>query len=218
MHHQRPSFVPVVLLAAVLAGALALPAAVRAQAVTDEWSAVRIPDPPESKAVSVDPKTTALLVMDFNKSRCTPQGRPRCATALPRVAKLLAAARDHKLYIVFTSYGPDASDLAPEAAPQNGETILAKTGPDKFLAPTGDLQKLLEDKGITTVIMAGTAANGALLQTASEGALRGFKVIVPLDTMPGDSPFTEAYTAWDLTHAPSVSANATLTKVDSISF
>jgi nicotinamidase-related amidase len=202
----------------VLAGALVPPAPVQAQPVTDDWSSVRVPDPPEFKAVTVDPKTTALVVMDFNAANCVPQRRARCATDIPRVVKLLGAAREHKLFIVFTSYGPDMSDLVPALAPQSGEAGLAKTGPDKFLAPTGDLQKMLKDKGIATVIMAGTAANGALIQTASAGALRGFKVIVPLDTMPGDNPFAEAYTAWHLTHAPTVSANTTLTKVDSISF
>jgi nicotinamidase-related amidase len=201
-----------------LCGASLLPAPARAQAVTDEWTGVRLPDPPEFKAVTVDPKTTALVVMDFNAARCSPTGRVRCVPALPRVVKLLAAARDHKLYIVHTSYGPDMSDIAPVVAPLPGEATLAKTGPDKFLAPTGDLQKMLKDKGITTVIMAGTTANGAVLQTATEGALRGFKIIVPLDGMPGDSAFAEAYTAWDLTHAPNVSPNATLTKVDLISF
>jgi len=189
-----------------------------AQAVTDEWSNVRVPDVPDVKAVTVDPKTTALLVMDFNNSACTQERRPRCVTALPHVAKLLGAARDHKLPVFFTVYDPDASAVATVLAPRSGETVLAKTGPDKFLASTGDLQKLLKDKGVTTVIMVGTAANGALLQTATEGALRGFKVVVPVDGMPGDTPFTEGFVAWDLTHAPGVAANATLTKVDMISF
>jgi nicotinamidase-related amidase len=200
----------------VAASAFSTPAF--AQAVTDEWSAVRMPDAPDVKAVTLDPKTTALVVMDFNRTRCTPQGRVRCPAALPRIAKLLAAARDHQVTVIHTTTGADASDISPELTPLASEMVLARTNPDKFLAPTGDLQKMLKDKGITTVIMVGTAANGPVLQTATEATLRGFKVVVPLDGMPGDSAFTEAYTAWDLTHAPTVSANATLTKTDLISF
>jgi nicotinamidase-related amidase len=207
--------------AALVFGLVAAPALstpVLAQAVTDEWSTVRVPEAPEVKAVTVDPKTTALLVMDFHSTRCTVQNRPRCPVALPRIAKLLAAARDHKLTVVHTMNGTDAADLAPLVAPLATETVLARTGPDKFLAPGADLQKILKDKGITTVIMVGTSANGAVLQTATEGTFRGFKVIVAVDGMPGESAFTEAFTAWDLAHGPTVSANATLTKTDLISF
>jgi nicotinamidase-related amidase len=200
----------------VAAPSFAAPAA--AQAVTDEWSSVKVPDAPDVKAVTVDPKTTALLIMDFNKSACVTERRPRCVTALPRVAKLLAAARDHKVPIIFTVYDPDASAVATVLTPRPDEPVIAKTNPDKFLTGTADLQKMLKDKGITTVIMVGTAANGALLQTATEGALRGFKVIVPVDGMPGDSAFIEAYTVFDLTHAPGVAAATTLTKTDMVSF
>jgi nicotinamidase-related amidase len=207
--------------AALALGLIAAPsfaAPVAAQAVTDEWNTVKVPDAPEVKAVTVDPKTTALLIMDFNKSACVTERRPRCVTALPRIAKVLAAARDHKVPVIFTVYDPDASAVATALTPRADETVIAKTNPDKFLTGTADLQKILKDKGITTVIMAGTAANGALLQTATEGALRGFKVIVLVDGMPGDSTFIEAYTVYDLTHAPGVAASTTLTKSDMVSF
>lgn len=218
MFGSRRFLITALVLAGLLAGALALPPAARAQAVTDDWASVKLPDLPEVKAVTVDPKTTALVVMDFNRTRCTPQGRVRCPAALPHVAKLLAAARAHGMMVVHTMTGPNAADISPEVAPQNGESVLANTNPDKFDAPGVNLEKMFKDKGIVTLIFVGTAANGAVIQTASEGTLRGFKAIVPMDAIPGDTPFTEAYTAFHLTHAPTVSANSTLTKVDLISF
>ena len=64
---------------------------------------------------------------------------------------------------------------------------------------------MLKDKGITTVIVVGTLANGGVLHTASEAALRGFKVVVPVDGMSSpnlDTLYTEQYTAWHLANAP----------------
>ena len=73
---------------------------VRAQAVTDQWSSVTIPPAPDVKPVTVDPKTTALLVMDFRTAACTAQTAPRCAAALPHVQTILDAARTHQLFVV----------------------------------------------------------------------------------------------------------------------
>ena len=56
------------LLLATLFFAYAAPAS--AQTVIDEWSSVKAPPAPELKPVTVDPKTTALLVMDFVKQTC----------------------------------------------------------------------------------------------------------------------------------------------------
>jgi len=41
-----------------------------------EWASVKPPAAPELKPVTVDPKTTALLVLDFMKGNCG--ARPRC--------------------------------------------------------------------------------------------------------------------------------------------
>ena len=52
-----------------------------------------------------------------------------------------------------------------------------------------------EGQGVTTVIVVGTASHGAVIYTAS-GAMRGMKVIVPVDGISGDNTYTEQYVAW----------------------
>ncbi len=47
-----------------------------AQDVIAEWGSVKVPPPPELKDVTVDPKTTALLLLDFNKQTCNAERRP----------------------------------------------------------------------------------------------------------------------------------------------
>ena len=80
-----------------------------------------------------------------------------------------------------------------------------------------DLEKILKDGGVTTVIAIGTAAQGAVLYTASGASLRGMKVIVPIEGM-SDTPYSEQYTAWHLANAPVVSRNVTLTRFDLMKF
>lgn len=203
--------------AVLIAAVLAFPSAGAAQAVTDQWAAATIPEAPPVKPVTLDPKTTALIVMDFNVTGCTEARRPRCVVALPHVAKLLGEARAHGMLVVHTLAGTTTvAQISPPVAPRTGEPVLSARA-DKFLARE-DLQKLLRDRGVTTLVTVGTAANGAVLYTASEAAFRGLKVVVPVDGMPGDSPFSEAVTAWQLTHAPGVADAVTLTKVDLVSF
>ncbi|MDF1591884.1 MAG: hypothetical protein P1P89_10250 [Desulfobacterales bacterium] len=52
--------------------------------IVDEWKAVKAPSPPELKAVTVDPQTTALVVMDIQKQNCTLEKRPRGVTSVPK--------------------------------------------------------------------------------------------------------------------------------------
>jgi nicotinamidase-related amidase len=212
-----------------LAVALAYGAPAPAQTIIDEWSSVKVPPPPELKPVTLDPKTTALLMMDLYKQTCNMERRPRCVASIPRIEKLLEAARAKGVTIVYTlvpTAGPNVpapviGDTLPAVAPKGNEPVISSFV-DKFMLGDKDtgLANILKDKGITTVIAVGTAANGAVLYTASAAALRGFNVIVPVDGMSGDGQDTyiEQYVAYNLTHAPILSPKVTLTRIDIISF
>ncbi|HZI82958.1 MAG TPA: cysteine hydrolase, partial [Casimicrobiaceae bacterium] len=63
------------------------------QTIIDEWTSVQAPPPPALKTPTIDRKTTALLMLDFNQQTCNPQRRPRCVASIPKVKALLAAAR-----------------------------------------------------------------------------------------------------------------------------
>jgi nicotinamidase-related amidase len=91
-----------------------------------------------------------------------------------------------------------SADIAKELTPREGEPIV-KAAADKFYKT--DLEKILKDKGINTVVV-GTAAQGAVLNTASQAAFRGFKVIVPVDGMSAETPYYEQYTAVQLATSP----------------
>jgi len=187
-----------------------------AQTIIDEWSLAKAPPPPTLKNVTVEPKTTALLLLDFNRQTCNSERRPRCVASIPKVMNLLKDARAKGMSVIFSlSQGAAKEDIAKELAPRDGEPVVT-SGPDKFLGT--DLEKTLRDKGIKTVITTGTASHGAVLYTASAAALRGFEVIVPLDTVSAEDLYPEQYTAWHLVNAPRVSSRVTLTRTDLIKF
>ena len=202
--------------------------AAHAQTIVDEWPKVEIPAAPELKQVTVDPKTTALLVMGFVRDSCNVQRRPRCAATIPAVAKLLTGARANGVFVMHSvpATNPGSDYIVKELVAIPGEGYIPPNGPNKFLPVDPEfpqfadfsLDKTLRDKGIKTVITVGTQVQTAVLHTAAEAALRGYKVIVPVDGMSGDSAYPEQYTAWHLANTQRIRQHVTLTKVDLIGY
>jgi nicotinamidase-related amidase len=182
--------------------------------IIDEWATVKAPVAPELKPVTVDPKTTALLMLDFMNQSFGK--RPRCLASLPAMKKLLGEARAAKVAVVYsitanTTTADVVADLAPTA-----EDPWVQSGVDKYFK--SNLEKILKDKGIQTVIVVGTASEGAVLYTGSASAIRGLNVIVPADGMCSVEAFAEQYVVWHMTHAPLISSKVTLTKSGMIKF
>jgi nicotinamidase-related amidase len=201
--------------AAALVTALALPT--HATNIVDEWASVKAPAAPALKPVTVDPKTDALFIIDMGSETCNAKGRPRCVATIPAIQKLLEEARAKNVTVVY-SLGPAGNHFLEQLAPRGTEPVV-KSGADKFV--NTDLEKMLKEKGITSLIVVGTLANGGVLQTASDAALRGFKVVVPVDGMSSlneSTLYTEQYTAWHLGSAPVLGGRVTLSKVDMIKF
>ena len=202
-----------------LAATVSLAISARAQTIVDEWATAKLPAPPQLKPAKIAvPKETALLVMDFTNQTCSKERRPRCTASVPKVAKLVNDARAKGALIIYSIAGTGATnaDILKELAPRAGETILGAIGPDKFIG--SDLEKILKDKAIKTVVAMGTQAQTSVLHTAGAATLRGFKVIVPIDGMSSDDTFPELYTAWHLATAARISNETTLTKLDLIGF
>lgn len=198
--------------AGIMVATLALPA--RAD-IVDEWANVKAPAAPALKEVKVDPKTTALLMLDFLPGPyCS--SKPRCMAGLPAMKRLLTEARAKGAAVVYSVAGNfSAGDILSEVAPVASEPWV-KSFADKFM--NTDLEKILKDKGIQTVIVAGTAANGAVLYTGSGAGSRGLKVIVPVDGMSATDLYAEQVTAWQLANGPRFGALVTLTRSDMIKF
>jgi nicotinamidase-related amidase len=213
MQHGTISILGLAAMAAVLG---AIP--VRSETIIDEWYSAKLPVPPQLKPVTLEPKTAALLVMDFTVQTCTAERRKRCADSVPKVKKFVEEARAKGALIIYSVAVPGSvpGDVLKELTPAAGEEVLPPLGPDKFIH--SDLEKTLHDKGIATVVAMGTQAQTSVLHTGGEAALRGFEVIVPVDAMSADDLFPELYTAWHLANAARISNQVTLTRLDMIGF
>ncbi len=85
--------------------------------------------------------------------------------------------------------GGTISDTLPAVAP-TGKEPFVQSGADKFYKT--NLEQILKDKNIQTVIVVGTASHGAVMMyTASEAAFRGMNVIVPLDGISAENTYIE---------------------------
>ena len=162
---------------ALIAGAAIAFLTVPAQGATiiDDWANIKAPAPPALQSVTVDPATTALLVLDFVKQTCS---GPRCTAALPNVTKVVQNARAAHVPLIYSFTATSTmADTLPPVAPLGGEPAV-QAGPDKFLGT--DLGQILTQKGIKTVVVMGMSAQGAVLYTASHAALTGLTVVVPV--------------------------------------
>ena len=77
--------------------------AAHAADIIDEWANVKLPPAPELKSVTVDPKTTALLMLDFLQQNCG--HRPSCLAEMPAMKKLLDATRGAGATIIYSGFG-----------------------------------------------------------------------------------------------------------------
>jgi nicotinamidase-related amidase len=211
-------FTPLCCAGAVLA---AISAPVFAGDITTEWASVKAPPVPELKPVTIDPKTTALLVLDFMKGNCGQ--RPRCLATIPNVKKLLDTARAQNMMIIYTLVGqdPTPAGMVDQALVPHASDFIVKGSAgagDKFI--NSNLDEGLKEKGIRTVILTGTSAQVAVGGTANGAAQRGYKSVVPVDGMSSEDAYNEQYAAWHIYKGgpQALVKSATLTRSDLIKF
>jgi nicotinamidase-related amidase len=169
---------------------------------------VEAPEHPVEASVAIDPKTTALIIVDMQNDFVKPGGAlvvPTAAQTIPAIQVLGALARSHGMAVFYTQDTHERGDIefpiwgqhvlrgswgwriVDELAPEDGERIIEKLRYDGFFGTPLDHELRL--KRIETVIVCGTVANICVLHTAGSAALRGYKVILPVDAISAITPF-----------------------------
>ena len=157
---------------------------------------------------TVDPRRTALIVIDMQNAFVAQDGTYQSTEAremIPRLEKLIGFAREHGLPLVWTQsdhrppYGgvmlrkfptiredqvlwkDDPSfDLYPDMVqPLPHEHRVVKHKYDAFFET--DLDAILRNQNITTVIITGTATNVCCESTARSAFFRDYNVVFPSD-------------------------------------
>ncbi len=182
--------------------------------IVRDWTSVQPPEAPAVQAVSVAHATTALLILDIEELTCNAERRPRCLETVPRIADLMRRAREAHMPVLYSITPKGTREtILPAVAPRHGDPVV-QASVDKFL--NTPLETLLEDLHVSTVIVTGTAAHGAVLNTATGAAQRGLQVILPVDGLSAESLFIEQAAVWLLHTGPATAKRVTLTRTADI--
>ena len=160
--------------------------------------------------VEVQPKRTALVVVDMQNDFVDPRGSLCVSSAratVPAIARLLELARANGLAVVYTQdwhrpgdpefalWGQHAiggtwgAEIVPELAPDEGDLVIRKLRYDAFYGTSLDHE--LRQRNITTLIVTGTVSNICVLHTAGSAALRWFQIVVPIDAVSALTEFDQ---------------------------
>jgi nicotinamidase-related amidase len=178
-----------------------------------------LPKVPDPAAVTLDPATTAVLVLDIHEQSIA---APAVKATVPAIAKLVGRARAAKARVVFSLGRFPGQEVLPELDPRPDDPIV-KTSADKFFRT--DLEQHLA--GMTHAIVTGTAANGAVVYTAFACCARGITVVVPVDTIGSREEIATEIAKWQLLQQPGYAnvenkplekGRVTLSRTDLITF
>jgi nicotinamidase-related amidase len=156
-----------------------------------------MPTIPAPASVTLDPATTAYLVLDMNSAVCAP--RPGCQATVPAIAAFLDRARQANAFVVYSNTTAPGTTILPEVAPRPDDPMVTSSA-DKFF--NTQLDDILRDRGIRTAIVVGTAANGAVLYTSFGANTRGYTVVVAEDGISAPDDFAVLLTRYQLLNQP----------------
>lgn len=169
---------------------------------------VETPDYEVERHVVVNPKTTALIIVDMQNDFVKEGGALVVGDAektIQAIKRLLDLARRRSLAVFYTQDTHDPGDpefpiwgqhvlrgswgwqIIEELIPRPTDRVIQKLRYDGFFGTSLDHELRLRQ--VATVIVCGTVANICVLHTAGSAALRGYKVILPIDAISAITPF-----------------------------
>jgi len=184
---------------------------------------LQMPALPGPVPVTLNPKTTALLVFDYVDNICNSQ--PKCKNQmLPAMTAFLARVRKAGMVVAYGTLEDNVHRWLPEVAPQPGDIQIVTIAQDRFY--NTDLDKDLKAKGITTVIMVGWKVSGSVAYSSVGAAVRGYTVVVPVDTTAAPTDYEQMIGFYNIlnqrngnmTNQPLKPSAPTLSRTDMITF
>jgi nicotinamidase-related amidase len=162
------------------------------------------PNRPEAKPLTLDGKSTAILVLDLN-ARCD-DAKQVCSKITGPVGDFLDKARAATVPIIYSvsasAKGKPLGELAAPLRRKENESVIYPDAFDKFYG--GELQAFLKDKGAKTLIITGSATNNAVLYTATTAArMHRYNIVIPMDGVNAASRYEQEYAIHQFTVLPS---------------
>ena len=204
---------------AVYAGASEAPAAqAPAKMIT-----LQMPATPDPARVTLDPKTTALIVLDYVEDICNNQ--VSCKTKmLPAMIPFMERVRKAGLVVAYGTREHNMTKWLKEVAPAPNDIKIVNTAQDRFY--NTDLDKALKAKGIKTLIMVGWKISGSVTYTSVGAMARDYTVVIPMDTTSAGSDYETTIGFYNvlnsgnanLANQPLKPNAVTLTRTDMVTF
>ena len=184
---------------------------------------LQMPAVPDPVRVTLDSKTTALLVLDYVDDICNSQ--PNCKNRmLPAVTPFMERVRKAGLTVAYGTRQQNMTKWLPQVAPAAGDIKIVNTGQDRFY--NTDLDKALKAKGIKTIIMVGWKISGSITYTSVGAMIRDYTVVIPIDTTAAATDYETTIGFYNvlnsgnanLANQPLKAKSVTLTRTDLITF
>jgi hypothetical protein len=184
---------------------------------------LQMPALPDPVRVTLNPATTALLVLDYVEPICDSQ--PKCKGGmLSAVIPFIARARKAGVIVGYGTREQNMSKWLPQVAPTPDDIKVVSTAQDRFY--NTDLDKELKAKGVTTIILVGWKVSGSVTYTSVGATVRGYTVVVPVDTTAAATDYEQAIGFYqilnqfngNLTNEPLKPKAPTLSRTDMITF
>jgi nicotinamidase-related amidase len=194
-----------------------------AQAAGGKMMTLQMPATPEPARVTLDPKTTALVVLDYVEEICANQ--VKCKNQmLPAVTPFMEKVRKAGLTVAYGTRAQNQNAWLKEVAPAAGDIRITNTAQDRFY--NTDLDKQLKAKGIKTIIMVGWKISGSVTYTSVGAMAHGYTVVIPMDTTAAASDYEQTIGFYNvlnsgsanLANQPLKQGSVTLTRSDLITF
>ncbi len=171
-------------------------------------SHVEVPEYEVQESLRIDPKRTALVVIDMQNDFVKEGGSllvPDAEGTIPRIQRLLELARGSGMQVVYSQDTHDEGDpeweiwpeharrgswgwrIVDEIAPRDEELVIQKVRYDAFYGT--HLDHFLRLWGVDTLLICGTVANICVHYTAASAALRWYDVVIPRDATSALEPF-----------------------------
>ena len=184
---------------------------------------LQMPALPDPVRVTLNPATTALLVLDYVEPICNAQ--PKCKDGmLPAVIPFMARARKAGVIVGYGTREENMSKWLAQVAPAPDDIKVVATAQDRFF--NTDLDKELKAKGITMIILVGWKVSGSVTYTSVGATARGYTVVVPVDTTAAATDYEQAIGFYqilnqlsgNLANEPLKPKAPTLSRTDMITF
>jgi len=163
--------------------------------------------------VELEANNTALIIVDMQNDFAHPDGKlfvPESRKIIEPIKGLLNKARENNVLVIYTMdthmendpefniwgkhtvKGTWGWEIIDELKPMKNDVIINNIKYDAFFGTP--LDYILRINSISNLIITGTVSSICVLHTAGSAALRGYKIIVPVDAIASITEFDKYLT------------------------